>query len=147
MTAERPRRAPALYCACHNPGSGLTDTQLGELERLLVADIEALATDARRIRELRRRLCVPTSGRDAVRAMLDTCLAATRSDFSSAARALRTIDAPGYGLCAACNARIGFETLQRAPAGTWCQRCTSQADRPAMGASATAPDPEEGTFP
>lgn len=125
MTADRPRPGPTLYCACHNPGSGLTGAQLDELERLLVDQLESLAAQTRRIRELRRRLCTPTRERDAVRTMLDARLAATREEFSAAAHAHRCIGAPGYGLCIQCGARIGFATLKQAPATDQCQICVS----------------------
>jgi len=130
MTADRDRSPLALYGAGRSPGSGLTDGQLGELERLLVADVEARSAQTRQIRELRRRLCAPTGGRDAVRAMLDDRLAEAIAEFSSAARALRAIDRPSYGLCSRCQERIGFAVLQRAPATTRCTRCTRTTGPP-----------------
>ena len=88
MIADRRGAARILYCPCHNPGSGLTDIQLNELEAHLLSNIEALSAQAHRIRELRRRLCPPTNDRDAVRAMLDERLAGTRAEFSATARVL-----------------------------------------------------------
>lgn len=143
MTADRRRLAQTLYCACHNPGSGLTGAQLDELERLLVTHLEALAAQARGIRELRRRLCTPTRERDAVRTMLDARLAATRAEFSATAHAHRAIGAPGYGLCIECEARIGFEALREAPAATWCRTCTQMPIHQTASLDALSPDPQE----
>lgn len=104
-------------------GSGLSDAQLDEVERRLVARMEALAAQARDLRELRRRLCPPTGGVDAVCRMLDSHIEANRTQFSSAAAALRTIGDEGFGRCADCGSPIGFARLERAPSATRCPPC------------------------
>jgi len=129
MTADQKSHGRALYCASTNSGSGLTGAQIDELERVLVTCIEVLSERARRIRELRRRLCTSTRGRDVVRTMLDDRLAATRDEFAAVVRAHRAIGAAGYGVCARCNTPIGFTALLEAPARTHCQACASAGER------------------
>jgi RNA polymerase-binding transcription factor DksA len=130
MAADRRRLALTLSCACHDPGSGLTGAQLDELESLLTTHLEALAAQARRVRELRRRLCTPPRACDAVRMMLDARLAATREEFATTVEAHRAIGAAGYGLCIQCHARIGFVALKQAPAATRCRTCAQTPIHP-----------------
>ena len=140
MTRSDPRRrGSALFCACHNPGSGLTSDQLDQLEDLLIDSLQALAAETAHLRELQRRLHVPLGERDAVRAMLSTRLTEARNAFASAAHALQIIDSPAFGLCTRCDGQIGFPVLRAAPSATCCTRCAHDASHPSSTRASSRP--------
>jgi len=123
VDADARHRGPARPGTRDRAGSDLSDTQLDEVERRLVARIEGLEAQARDLRELRRRLCPPTGAVDAVRRMLDVHLEANRLQFSAAVAALHGIGDERFGRCADCGSPIGFVALERDPSATRCPTC------------------------
>ena len=137
--SDRGRRSSVLFCACHNPGSGLTGDQLDQLERLLIERLQVLAEETAHLRELQRRLRIPLGEQDAVQAMLAARLAEARNACASAAHALQTIDSPAFGVCVRCQGPIGFVALRAAPSASCCTRCTVDTSQTSSARSSSRP--------